>query len=90
MRWPRALSIQLPAAEPVNNSCATLRSMPARSAASVKQALKHGIEIIYHASYTDSETLHHAVLESGATLLQKPVAPDELCAKVREVLDASR
>jgi imidazolonepropionase-like amidohydrolase len=29
----------------------------ARSAASVKQALKHGIEIIYHASYTDSETL---------------------------------
>jgi imidazolonepropionase-like amidohydrolase len=29
----------------------------ARSAASVKQALRHGIEIIYHASYTDTETL---------------------------------
>ena len=29
----------------------------ARSAASVKQALKHGIQIIYHASYTDTETL---------------------------------
>jgi imidazolonepropionase-like amidohydrolase len=29
----------------------------ARSAASVKQALRHGMEIIYHASYTDEETL---------------------------------
>ena len=29
----------------------------ARSAASVKQALRHGIQIIYHASYTDEETL---------------------------------
>jgi imidazolonepropionase-like amidohydrolase len=29
----------------------------ARSAASVKQALKHGIQIIYHASYTDTEAL---------------------------------
>jgi imidazolonepropionase-like amidohydrolase len=29
----------------------------ARSAASVKQALRHGIDVIYHASYTDGETL---------------------------------
>ncbi|MDI9336340.1 MAG: amidohydrolase family protein [Gammaproteobacteria bacterium] len=29
----------------------------ARSAASVKQALRHGIELIFHASYTDSEAL---------------------------------
>jgi imidazolonepropionase-like amidohydrolase len=29
----------------------------ARSAASVKQALRHGIQVIYHASYTDDETL---------------------------------
>jgi imidazolonepropionase-like amidohydrolase len=29
----------------------------ARSAASVKQALRHGIQIIYHASFTDDETL---------------------------------
>jgi imidazolonepropionase-like amidohydrolase len=29
----------------------------ARSAASVKQALRHGIDVIYHASYTDNETL---------------------------------
>jgi imidazolonepropionase-like amidohydrolase len=29
----------------------------ARSAASVKQALKHGIDVIYHASFTDTETL---------------------------------
>ena len=29
----------------------------ARSAASVKQALRHGIDLIYHASFTDGETL---------------------------------
>jgi imidazolonepropionase-like amidohydrolase len=29
----------------------------ARSAASVKQALRHGIEVIYHASFTDEESL---------------------------------
>jgi imidazolonepropionase-like amidohydrolase len=29
----------------------------ARSAGSVKQALRHGIDVIYHASYTDTETL---------------------------------
>jgi imidazolonepropionase-like amidohydrolase len=29
----------------------------ARSAASVKQALRHGIHVIYHASFTDEETL---------------------------------
>ena len=29
----------------------------ARSAASVKQALRHGIDVIYHASYSDTESL---------------------------------
>jgi imidazolonepropionase-like amidohydrolase len=29
----------------------------ARSAASVKQALRHGIDVIYHASFSDEETL---------------------------------
>ncbi len=29
----------------------------ARSAASIKQALRHGIDVIYHASFTDAETL---------------------------------
>jgi imidazolonepropionase-like amidohydrolase len=32
-------------------------SAHARSAASVKQALRHGMQIIYHASFTDEETL---------------------------------
>ena len=29
----------------------------ARSSGSVKQALRHGIDLIYHASFTDTETL---------------------------------
>lgn len=32
-------------------------SVHARSAESVKQAMRHGVDIVYHASYTDSEAL---------------------------------
>ena len=32
----------------------------ARSAASVKQALRHGIDVIYHASFTDERVARHA------------------------------
>jgi imidazolonepropionase-like amidohydrolase len=41
----------------------------ARSAASVKQALRHGIDVIYHASYTDEETLD--MLEAAKDRLRR-------------------
>jgi imidazolonepropionase-like amidohydrolase len=37
----------------------------ARSCASLKQCVRHGIEIIYHASFTDEEVARHAGGEQG-------------------------
>jgi DNA-binding response OmpR family regulator len=36
--------------------------------------------------YTDNVMVHHGVLEAGAQFIQKPFSPEQLAAKVREVL----
>jgi hypothetical protein len=37
--------------------------------------------------YTDDTVVHHGLLKSGLAFLQKPLTPDSLTRKVREVLD---
>lgn len=46
----------------------------ARSAASVKQALRHGIDVIYHASYTDEETLDMLEAAKGRVFVAPGIA----------------
>jgi imidazolonepropionase-like amidohydrolase len=46
----------------------------ARSAASVKQALRHGIDVIYHASYTDEETLDMLEAARGRVFVAPGIA----------------
>ena len=38
--------------------------------------------------YTNDAILHHGVLAPGVSFIQKPLTPDSLIRKVREVLDA--
>jgi PAS domain S-box-containing protein len=45
------------------------------------------INVLYMSGYTDDSILQHGILESNVHYLQKPLTPEALTRKVREVLD---
>jgi two-component system cell cycle sensor histidine kinase/response regulator CckA len=49
-----------------------------------------GAKVIFMSGYTDTVVTHRGLIDSGAPFLQKPLTPDALARKVREVLDGAR
>jgi CheY-like chemotaxis protein len=46
-------------------------------------------KILYMSGYTDDAIIHHGLLDSGLSFLQKPFTPDAAAHKVRAVLDST-
>ncbi len=67
--------------------------MPHMSGSELADKLVEGrpdTRVLYMSGYTDEAIVHHRVVAPGVTLLQKPLTPEGLLRKVREVLEAPR
>jgi CheY-like chemotaxis protein len=47
------------------------------------------MKVIYMSGYTDTTVTHRELVDEGVNFLQKPLVPDVLARKVREVLDSA-
>jgi DNA-binding NtrC family response regulator len=46
-----------------------------------------GLRVLFMSGYTDDAVVRHGVLQSGLAFIQKPITPDTLLIRVRQVLD---
>lgn|GEM_PF-3064013 len=51
--------------------------------------IRPGMKVLFMSGYTDETIVNHGVLDAGLAFLQKPIMPEALLGKLREVLSSS-
>lgn len=64
--------------------------MSGRQVAEAARLMRPEMRILYMSGYTDDAIVQHRVLEAGVYLLQKPITPDSLLHKIRQVIDSAK
>ncbi len=62
--------------------------MSGRELAERVAATRPDVRVLFMSGYTEDAILQHGILDEGLAFLQKPLVPDRLARRVREVLDA--
>jgi len=61
--------------------------MSGRELATRLGRIRGDMKVLYMSGYTDNAIVHHGILDSGIHYLQKPIVPETLARRVREVID---